>query len=428
MNTKQTNPRSLNWLLNPGDDSLRRDIGRFVDELREFEGRKYGEFFEEVEEKNRLEKREAVRKLRVEVARLLAETDDTFYEADITPADIRLFIFQSLWKRERSFITSETDLFNPAYDELIAEAAAHFNVPEDTIRSSFHADIPEERYITLPDIPDPAGIIRMINTRRLKQMLRGASSLTVRFPGSVDKESPYVSLFRTLKRLGLMYDAHLENSQIVLNVTGPLALLERTTVYGNRFASFVVEVLNSFPDSKENNTLRIEVHTDRASPKKKAAAVIDSSYAGYFARTGSQVDDKLLRSGDEVAFQKYFEKAAPDWHIVYEGTIMPLYDEHRRSRGVFIPDFAIRKEDTDREILIEIVGYWREEYLKRKIEKMEMISGRDVYFFINAQLKTGGAVEDLEKHVFPGVKIRYYSGRRDLKRVVQEMAGEVEGS
>ncbi|GEM_PF-4903561 len=428
MSLKKTHRTHHTWLLDPDDAAMKKLIAGFVDELREFGGRQYGEFFEEVEEKNRLEKRESVRRLRMETARLLAETTGTVSDKDITPQEIRIFVFQTLWKRGRSFITSEADLFNPTVDELLNEAARHFELSEDSIRSIFYADIPEEQHIVLPDIPAPPAIMQMLNTRRLKQKLRSASSLMIRIPAAVEENSPYVAMFWLLKRLGLMYDVQMEHDNILLTITGPLALFEKTTVYGNRFATFVVHILERFGESKEK-TLQIEAVVEGEAGKKAAGRrsvlKIDSSYSRYFAKYESQVDEKLLRSGDEVAFQKYFEKAAPEWQVMFEGTIVPLYNDKGRYNGVFVPDFVLRNTEKERDVLVEIVGYWREEYLRRKIEKMKMISGRNVYFFINAQLKTGGAVEDIEKHVSPGVKIRYYSGRRDLKRAVQEMAGEI---
>jgi uncharacterized protein len=417
-----------NWLLNPGDAPLRTLVAGFVQEVRDSAGRQYGDFFDEVEEKNRLEKSETVRQLRMEVARLLAETSDPEIDYDIAPSDLRLFVFRLLWKSGKSFITSETDLFNPSADEMIHAAAAHFGLDEETIRSRFHADIPEERRIQLPAVSEPAEIVRMINARRLRQKLRSASSLVVRMPGSIGTGSPYVSIFWMLKRLGLMYEAREDGAEIVLNVTGPLALFEKTTVYGNRFGSFVIHVLHGF-EGAGRDAVRIEAAMNNERVKKPGARrislLLDSSYAAYFARPGSQIDEKLLRSGDESAFQKYFQKAAPGWTITYEGAVLPLRNDAGEHAGIFIPDFVLSDEKHSRKILVELVGYWREEYLKRKIETMKLLRGREVYFFINAQLQAGGATEDLEKQVSPDVKLRYYSGRRDLKRAVQEMAGEI---
>ena len=410
------------WLLVPEDPELQNLIAGFADEVREFAGRPYGELFEEIEEKNRLEKSEQVRKLRMEAARLLAETADPAGDVDVDPADIRLYVFKELWKRGRSFITSEADLFNPTAAEMFQDAARHFGLDEETVRSLLHADIPEVRRIVPPDSADAAEIVRLINTRRLRQRMRTVSSLEIRMPGSITKDSPYVSIFWMLKRLGLMYDARTDGEGIILSVTGPLALFEKTTVYGNRFASFVVHVLHGFA-SAQANALRIEAKSQSA----RQSILLTSAHADYFARHDSQTEEKLLRSGDEMAFRKYFEKAAPGWNIAFEGTLVPLQDDAGKHAGVFIPDFMLTHAEYQREILVEIVGYWREEYMRRKIEKMKMIKGREIYFFINAQLQAGGAAEGPEKQVSSGVKIRYYSGRRDLKRAVQEMAGEIEG-
>ena len=66
--------------------------------------------------------------------------------------------------------------------------------------------------------------------------------------------------------------------------------------------------------------------------------------------------DSLL----EKTFAERFHAIESDWQIEREVAIINLKET------VFIPDFAFRHTD-GRTALMEIVGYWRPEYLKKNL-------------------------------------------------------------
>lgn len=67
--------------------------------------------------------------------------------------------------------------------------------------------------------------------------------------------------------------------------------------------------------------------------------------------------DSALESG----FAERFEKLETPWTLEREVDLVPV------PGGVIIPDFRLVHED-GRSVLVEIVGYWRPEYLKKKFE------------------------------------------------------------
>ncbi|NOT55069.1 MAG: DUF790 family protein, partial [Deltaproteobacteria bacterium] len=55
---------------------------------------------------------------------------------------------------------------------------------------------------------------------------------------------------------------------------------------------------------------------------------------------------------------------------------------------VFIPDFAFRHTD-GRTSLLEIVGFWRPDYLEKKIRKLKQSGREDMVVAVSASLNVG---------------------------------------
>ena len=83
--------------------------------------------------------------------------------------------------------------------------------------------------------------------------------------------------------------------------------------------------------------------------------------------------------------------------------------------GVIIPDFRLVHED-GRSVLVEIVGYWRPEYLTRKFAALKRSGRQDLIVAVSERLnveKAGvklGALED---------RVIVFKGVLDPKRVLE---------
>jgi hypothetical protein len=75
--------------------------------------------------------------------------------------------------------------------------------------------------------------------------------------------------------------------------------------------------------------------------------------------------DSMLEEG----FVDRWSKAKTDWRLEREVDLIPI------PGSVMIPDFRLVHPD-GRTFLLEIVGYWRPEYLKKKFSQVRQ-SGRD---------------------------------------------------
>jgi uncharacterized protein len=123
------------------------------------------------------------------------------------------------------------------------------------------------------------------------------------------------------------------------------------------------------------------------------------------------VDRGQFDSMVEEAFAVQFAQLRTEWSLHREADVVDLGEE------VMIPDFVLRHPD-GRSALLEIVGYWRPDYLRRKIERLHVAGRRDMIVAVSRHLSV--AEEDLKD--LGGV---VWFSRRLRPREVIEAAEEV---
>jgi hypothetical protein len=420
--TKRPTPT---WLLDPGDRSTLALIRHLSDELLPFEGRPLHELESAVMELNLHEGKESIRRLRSELTEGIVGGKPVEVERGIDPSEIRIQLFTSLWEHGLGFLAANDDLFGNR-DEFIATTARHFDVAPKVIIDSLYADTPGERRVTFPTGETKAldvEAIHTVNLIRLKQRLRRALGMTLVLPLTMKENSPYVSIFWLLKREGLMYDGVRSGSAAHLSISGPYALFERTTAYANRLFDFCKSL---FSLQGATWTATVDVITQTGESTAQVAAIpLNASMSRYFVTLPGDRIAAATRSGDEGAFRKYFARFVTDWSLNYEGVLVPIDDPETHAHRFIVPDFVARHEGSDREVLIEIVGYWRPDYLRRKLEKITLVKNRALILLVNRKLLLGQqeatALEEAGVHIF------YYEGREQLKETVRKVAQLLQG-
>jgi len=417
---------SLRFLLNPDDPDTRTAIAQTVKELRSFDGNSVQEMMDGLEGINRSEASEQRRVLRMELAGHVAET--SIPDLPMEPSEARRALFAAVWNRGFGFVTGGEDLFQASPEEFYAEAARQLSVEPAALKECLFADIPEVRRVIIP--PDlestpPAVIVSSVNCSRMKQKLRRAVSVRLSVRRMVEGNSPYTTILWSLKRNGLMYEVGAESAAggLLLFIRGPGALIEKTTIYGNRLALFVIDVLRhgSF------DALAIELLAPRRTTSQGALDVIHLTpdMHRFFAAGTDPGGGEVFKSDDEAAFRKYFAHASAAWTLHYEGTIIPLQHADGKPAGFIVPDFVARNTVDGRTALIEIVGFWRKEYLRRKIEKVSLVHDQQLFLIVNGTLKLDRAdVQHLEN--LDNTTVLQYRGRKELKRAAEEVVNRLQ--
>ena len=178
-------------------------------------------------------------------------------------------------------------------------------------------------------------------------------------------------LFQMLKFHRLMHRTRRDGDGYVIEVDGPGSIFKRGRKYGVELAKFLPALL----------------HLDEWS----AQAKIEWDDEVYEFEVDDETGLVPLRraKGQWVAeeerwFEKRFSEKGPDgWELERRGEVVKLSDNE-----VLVTDYAVTTDEGD-EVWIEIVGFWRIGYLKRRLERLaEMKPDPPIVLVVSERLKT----------------------------------------
>ncbi len=303
------------------------------------------------------------------LAKLLRDHRSEFSERSIAPsAEIRQRVFA--FARENHPVALHPDIIHPvSKDDILEEVAREFKTDIEQIAWALYADLPDNHILTEFDPPEPEWLLRRYNVALAQALLYRC----IRMKLSVFRNIPsrYKQLFKFIKFYQLMHtiQGDLDSGyEIVLD--GPVSLFRLSQKYGLKLAVFLPALLLCTRWKMEAEIVSSD-GTHQFFPLDESSGLI-SHYRD------STIYDSLL----ERTFAERFVEIDSGWQIEREVAILNLKDT------VFIPDFAFRHAD-GRTALLEIVGFWRPEYLRRKIMKLKRSGRTDMIVAVSADLNVG---------------------------------------
>ncbi len=316
--------------------------------------------------------------------------------------------------RERLFaygpVFSAPQLFHQqARYEVVQSTAAEYGVSSEEVEAALFADRPAT-YLLSDSGPSwtPAGLITRYNLELARGVLYWASQVRIEVHSNYKDLWKYIKLFKLMSWITPQQDGYL------VDLDGPISpFVSATTRYGRQFAAFLPALLLC-----EQWRMSATVHPPQMG--KTATYRLDhtSSLQSHFKQSG-QFDSRL-----EADFAREFEEKFGDkrghWLLTRETDLLPLGDT------VMIPDFAlVDKHDASRRILIELVGFWHPEYLRRKVEKVRAANCEHLLLLVYKGLKvTEETFQDAASEVI------FFQEKPVLKEVmeaVERMAERVYG-
>jgi uncharacterized protein len=266
------------------------------------------------------------------------------------------------------------------------------------LERSLYADLKDQQIISF-SAPTPEWLLNRYNLAQAQGVLYKASEVTI----NAHRNDPgeYKLLFKYLKLFGLMHRITGDpDAGYTITLDGPLSLFKSTTMYGVRFAAFLPALLHA---TRWN--LTATVHPRIHGEKQDATYTLDSSTTLQSHYPPGKVFDSILEHG----FAERFAKLDSPWRLEREVDLVDL------GGTVMIPDFRLVHED-GRAVLLEIIGYWRPEYLRRKFDKIAQSNRRDLVIAISERLNLGDAQKNLERISH---QILWFKGVLEPKRVVE---------
>lgn len=234
-------------------------------------------------------------------------------------------------------------LFGHSEIQTKTRIASELGTTWSEISQSLYADvISRQRLECFDGYPDTQALLSRYNVAQLQACLYRAEQVTI------TATDDFKTILRYAKLAKLLVDVtRLNATTYRMVLTGPASVLDRTRRYGTGFAQFLPSLL-----SCRDWQMVARVQT----PWKGHATLSLSDKDGLHSHLPPPEE---FDSSVEAALAEKFGAERNGWRMVREGAIL-----HDRQK-TFIPDFVFRHEDGT-EVLLEIVGYWRPEYLARR--------------------------------------------------------------
>ncbi|NEO18632.1 MULTISPECIES: DUF790 family protein [unclassified Moorena] len=319
------------------------------------------------------------------LAHILKTSFSTFeVVSPIDPKELRQRVFalaaQSVPSRQATQETLET-LSTALSKELNQEV-----LPEQ-ISKGLYADLHENRILTQFDHPAPEALLHRYNLSQVQGIFYRASEMTLNAHRNVPGE--YKLLIRYLKLFQLMtYIEGDADHGFTITIDGPTSLFKPSTRYGLAIAKLIPALLHVTKWSLKA-TLQSR---DPYSGTIKTGHFSLNDRCGLVTHypPGKPYDSML-----EASFAKRWESQKTEWVLEREVDLIPI------PGSVMVPDFRIVHPD-GRNFLLEIIGYWRPEYLRKKFAQVRKAECDNLILAISERLnldKAGVTVKNLPAQV-----------------------------
>ena len=245
-------------------------------------------------------------------------------------------------------------------------------VSREEVEKGLYADLQENRILTEFEAPIPDSLIHRYNLSQVQGIFYRASSIVI----NAHRNDPgeYKLLFRYLKLFQLMtYIEGDSDTGFTITIDGPTSLFKASTRYGLSIAKMIPALLHVTKWSLQAKLQQKDPYTGNVKSGRFALNSDRCNLVTHYP-PGKPYDSML-----EQSFAKSWAKAKTEWRLEREVDLVPL------PGSVMIPDFRLVHPD-GRDFLLEIVGYWRPEYLKKKFYQVRNSDANNLILAVSERL------------------------------------------
>ncbi|MGK7935742.1 MAG: DUF790 family protein [Xenococcaceae cyanobacterium] len=320
------------------------------------------------------------------LAHILRNTFSTFeIISPLEPQTLRQKVFAEAAKKQTIPLYRSQNLETVAH-QLTTEL--NRQVSPEEVEKGLYADLQENRILTQFDPPVDEALVHRYNLAQVQGIFYRASNVII----NAHRNDPgeYKLLFRYLKLFQLM--AYIEgdaDTGFTITIDGPTSLFKPSTRYGLALAKMLPALLHV---SKWSLQAKLQNRDPYSGGIKTGSFSLSSDRCSLVTHypPGKPYDSML-----EASFAKSWVKTKTLWRLEREVDLVPL------PGSVMIPDFRLVHPD-GRDFLLEIVGYWRPEYLKKKFYQVRNADADNLILAVSERLnleKAGVKFTDLPNRV-----------------------------
>lgn len=239
------------------------------------------------------------------------------------------------------------------------------------IRTGLYADLQENRILTQFDDPVPEALLHRYNLSQVQGIFYRASQLTLNAHRNVPGE--YKLLFRYMKLFQLMtYIEGDADHGFTITIDGPTSLFKPSTRYGLAIAKLLPALLHV---TKWSLTATLQSRDPYTGTTKTGRFSLNDNCGLVTHYPAGKTYDSML----EESFAKRWDSLKTDWVLEREVDLIPI------PGSVMIPDFRVVHPD-GRNFLLEIIGFWRPDYLQKKFGQVRRAECDNLIIAISERL------------------------------------------
>nr|WP_110888871.1 DUF790 family protein [Deinococcus yavapaiensis] len=312
--------------------------------------------------------------------------------------------------RSRVFALSSRMAGKMARGAILARVAAALSeegVPlrPQEVEDHLYADLHENHVLVEFAPPTPQELLHRYNLAQVQGILYRAYAL--RITAHRNEPARYKQLLRYLKLFGLMVLVEGDADHgFTLTLDGPASLFRPSTRYGLAMAKLLPALLHV---TKWSLVADVRPRADWEDVPESATFALDSE-CGLVSHYPVDAEfDSMI----EEAFAARWAKTKTSWTLEREVDLVPV------PGSVIVPDFRLVHPD-GRSVLLEIVGYWRPEYLRKKFRSVAASGRTDLVLAVSERLNLDAAgvnPTDLPS----GIRLVTFKGRLEPKAVLEAL-------
>ena len=303
----------------------------------------------------------------------------------IDPSDLRKKIFETTEKFGLPTTPEKRQ-------QLLKFVASQTGLTIQHIEEQLYADLDSELILTKFDPPSALELLQLYNLSLAQTLLFDCTELSFKVSGNWQR------LFYSVKKLGLIYQVFREDDFLV-KIDGPASLFKLTKRYGLNIAKLLPTVI-----ANQEWTVNAKIlwkYTNEICDFKMES----TKHSSLLPKPNLQ--QVTYDSAAEESFASQFRAVKSGWTLKREPE--PVLAGNQ----VIVPDFSLERAGL--KVYLEIVGFWTEEYLLRKAEKLKKVDV-EMILVVNEALACEKLVA-LEKR--PQLHFIYYHDKISLAPILR---------
>ncbi|MGC6515838.1 MAG: DUF790 family protein [Myxococcota bacterium] len=318
------------------------------------------------------------------LAKLLLDRCAFDVQSPVEPSELRARAFACA--AERGPLALVPGPFGrPTSTDILHDVGKAFDLTADQVGEFLFADLDDAKRMSSWRPLTPDALLKRYNVALVQALLLRCERLQVTLHNA--RPERIRQLLRYAKFHQLMHRADRQGDTLNLMIDGPTSLFRQSTKYGRQLALF----FPCLPLQTSPWTLEATVLWTKAKHRKDLVVSHEDGLVSHYVDRGSWV------SQEQTWFLERFAEAdTRGWTLSTQTEPLTL-----GGRGVLLPD-AVLERDGER-VSIEIVGFWRRDWLERRLEGLRRHGGSRLILAVSKKLQ--GATDKLDG--FPGEVVSF---------------------